>query len=494
MIKKELIGKTALTFFLVLLLIADVGFSFLQHYSMPFDGDMAGGIVPADDVMPVLAHPFGFRAILEQSTYPNPNRFFSHKIFYEYFNVIPIFLQHFTNPLNSAYLSCALAKTGIQVALIFLVSLVVSRGRINRDFLLSAVLVAPLFQTNGYRSYMGIIDSSTTYAFFYALPTVFVLIYFMPVFLNVLYNHKLSNRIISKIFFIFLAIVSSLSGPLNPGISLVISFLVVLGFLMKSYKSFNPTNFISWIKFFHISVPKGVWFHLMPICVLSVYSLALGTYNSIGVEQAISLANRYEKLPEGIFFSFFQKLGFPILFFFLFVNTRLVSLTLRTEDGLRIMQAIKWFFLFAFMYICVLPLGGYRDYRPLVLRYDTIIPVTLGLMFLFSITTIYVIKNMSRRMAYWYLPFVTAVIFLFSNADRGKFNQNLCEHTALMRIANSQERIVRIDKNCSVLSWGAIYCPEESRLQSQLLRKWRVIEEDKLYHHVREDGEVGCGE
>ena len=42
-----------------MLLLADLTYSFVQHYSMPLDGDMAGGIVPAEDVKPILKDPFG---------------------------------------------------------------------------------------------------------------------------------------------------------------------------------------------------------------------------------------------------------------------------------------------------------------------------------------------------------------------------------------------------------------------------------------------------
>ena len=35
---------------LAILLLADLGYSFLQHYFMPFDGDIASHIIPADEI------------------------------------------------------------------------------------------------------------------------------------------------------------------------------------------------------------------------------------------------------------------------------------------------------------------------------------------------------------------------------------------------------------------------------------------------------------
>jgi len=42
---------------LISLLLCDIGYTFLQNYHTSFDGDMAGGIVPADDVKPILDSP-----------------------------------------------------------------------------------------------------------------------------------------------------------------------------------------------------------------------------------------------------------------------------------------------------------------------------------------------------------------------------------------------------------------------------------------------------
>jgi len=223
--------KKTLILLILALLLADIGYTFLQNYYTPFDGDMAGGIVPAKDVKPILESPFGIKIFTDHTTYPNPNRFFCHWSFYKYFNSVPLFLQNFTSPINSAYLSCGLAKTLIQVILIFILSLLISGGILKFDFLVAAILITPLFQTNGYRSYMGIIDPSTTYTFFYALPTILILIYFTPLFLKHFYGLELKRMKYIKYLWIPLALISSLSGPLNPGISLVISLLIFKYFL-----------------------------------------------------------------------------------------------------------------------------------------------------------------------------------------------------------------------------------------------------------------------
>ena len=76
---------------LLLLLLADLGYSFAQHLSQPLDGDMAWNIVPGDDVKPILESPLGTGVILANKSYPNPNRFFCHYFMREYFVTIPLF-------------------------------------------------------------------------------------------------------------------------------------------------------------------------------------------------------------------------------------------------------------------------------------------------------------------------------------------------------------------------------------------------------------------
>lgn len=474
--------KKILILLLITLLLADIGYSFLQHYHTPFDGDMAGGIVPAEDVKPILESPFGIKIFTEHTTYPNPNRFFCYWSFYKYFNNVPLFLQNFTSPINSAYLSCALAKTIIQVIIIFLLSLFISGGIFKFDFLVAAIFITPLFQTNGYRSYMGIIDPSTTYTFFYALPTIFILIYFAPLFLKHFYGLELKRLKYIKYLWIPIALISSLSGPLNPGISLVVSLLIFTHYFTQNLSNTDNKNVFSRLKYVIQNIPKDYYYYLIPISVLPLYSLFLGRFNSIDLSNKMPLSVLYSRLPQGIYYSFTQKLGFPILFLILTINTLIIHYKFRTIEGKKILNTFKWIGFFALIYILLLPLGGYREYRPYVLRYDTIIPITLSLMFIFAKTTMFILSKFSNRNKYWYIPLVILVIFVFTNSDEPKFDKNSCERNAILQIASSTEPIVKIDDNCTVLSWAIIENPQESELKTKLLKIWRIIDDDKLFY------------
>lgn len=476
-----MIRKT-LILLLITLLFADIGYSFLQNYYTPFDGDIANGIVPADDVKPILDSPLGLNVFKDHIKYPNPNRFFCQWSFYKFFNSFPLFLQNFTTPIDSAYLSCAFAKTIIQVIIILMIAFFISGSILKLDFLFAAILITPLFQTNGYRSYMGIIDPATTYTFFYALPTILILIYFAPLFMKHFYGLELKRMKYIKYLWIPLALISSLSGSLNPGISLVVSLLIFIYYISQNLGKSDSKNGFPRLKFIIQNIPKDYYFYLIPISVFSLYSLFLGRFNSIDLSEKMPLSVLYSRLPEGIYYLVTQKLGFPILFFILTINTLIIHYKFRTPEGKKILNTFKWIGLFVLIYILLLPLGGYRNYRPYVLRYDTIIPITLSLMFIFAKTTIFIMRNFSNRHKYWYILLPILIIFVYTISDKPEFNKNNCERNAILQIANSKEKIVKIDNNCTVLSWTIIENPQESHLKTKLLKIWRIIDDDKLYY------------
>jgi len=443
---------------------------------------MPGGIVPAEYVKPILENPLGIKIFKEHTTYANPNRFFSHWSFYTYFNSIPFLLQKTTNPLNSAYLSCAIAKTTIQILIIYLLALAVSgKFRFKLEFLIAAVLITPLFQTNGYNNYMGIIDPSTTYTFFYALPAAILLIYFTPFFLKYYYKKEFKKFKYLKIAWIPLALVCSLSGPLNPGVTLVVALLLFIQAIYKNLSNRKKTNLFSRVFFALKEIPKDYYFFLLPISIFSLYSLFLGSYNALAWEK-IPLSTLYLRLPQGLYYSLTQKMGFPVLLLILLINTLIIRKKYSNEEGNKILKAFKWIGFFSFLYILLLPLGGYRIYRPNVLRYDTIMPITLLLIFIFGKTTLFIFKNISKRQKTWYIPLIVLVLVIFTNSDEAMFNKNKCERNAIMQIAQSSDSIVKLDGNCTVLSWTIIETPKDSELKTKLLKKWNIISEDKLFY------------
>jgi len=468
---------------LFLLLLADLGYSFAQHLSQPLDGDMAWNIVPAKEISPIFKSPLGITAIVKHESYPNPNRFFSHWTMKEYFNIVPLLLQKIVSPVDSLYLSCALFKIFIQLVLIFLLAMSITgtSNFLKLDFLIAAVLVAPLFQTNGYQGYMGIIDTAPSYVFFYAFPCALLFLYFSPFILEYYHGKKPAGHLLINILWIPFALVVSLSGPLNPGIALIFSLLIFYNFIKNNYSQSNSQSFFKRTGNSILRIPGNYWFYLLPISLFSLYSLYLGRYNSNNLNKP--LIELYSRLPAGIYHQFTQKLGFPILFIAIALNIIIIGYYYKTAAGKKILDVFKWIGIFALLYILLLPLGGYRDNRPNILRYDTIMPVTLCLMFMFGISALFLFKNMTSKQKIWYIPVIAGVLFIFTNCDDAQFDNNKCERTALKEISESKDSVVQIPGDCKVLSWGKLPKPKNSELNVQLLTIWRIIKDKKLYYN-----------
>ena len=476
--------KKIIYFVFFTLILVDLGYSFFQFYNTPLDRDMSESIVPANYINPVLESPFGLKIFKEKTTYHNPNRFFSHWSLNKYFNTAPIFLQKYFDPIESVYLSCAIIKLFTQITLIFLLAFAISgtKNVLKLDFILAAALVTPLFQTNGFFTYMGIIDQSTSYLFFYALPISLLLLYFMPFFQKQYYKREPKVKNVIRLLWIPLAVVICLSGPLNPGIVLVVTFLILLNHLLMIYSS-TPHNDIIKIGINAVrQIPRDYWFYLIPICIFSLYSLFLGTFNSSTINQQIPLTELYKRIPDGLYYQFTSKLGFPVLFAIIIINFVVIKRKFKSQEAKRILNIFKWILFFALVYILLLPLGGHRLYRPNVLRYDTIMPITLSMMFLFGHSTLFLIKNITAKQKKLYYPLIIFVAIIFSNSDEKEFDKNNCERMALKQLSESSEKIVKLENECNVISWTKIENPNDSELNAQMLEILKITKEKKLYY------------
>jgi len=451
-------------------LFGDLGFSFLQYYSIPLDGDMVGGVLLDEGIEPVLSHPLGLHAIVEGKAYPNPNRFFSHWLFYQYFQYAPLALQTFLSPIDSIYAASALIKILTHLLFVAVLAMMVSgRTKISSfNFLLGAVLISPFFQTNGYRSYMSIIDYAPTYVFFYAIPLLILILYFLPLFWRAYHGRELLTNPIQLLIGIPLALIASLSGPLNPGIALIIGLLVgCIGGLSYISEKRLPKNL------------KGSLPLLILIGLVSLYSLMLARYNSISLVNEMPLWDLYAKLPQGIFYQFTAKLCFPLIFIALIVNVYVLRKHSDNPVGQKILRWGKWVGLFMLIYLLLLPLGGYRPYRPYILRYDTIMPITLGLVFLFGLSTHFILTQLKGQWYTRYAIWTGVFLFIFMWEDKGRFDQNQCERKALEAIAQSPatETIVQLPQECRVLSWEAQKTFDKSSNAGILLRQWNIIKQ-----------------
>jgi len=478
--------KSLITIILLLLLL-DLGFSFYQHYQLPLHGDVTDNVMPTptSGFYEVLQDPFGLDVLLNNEKYGNPNRFFAHWTTSTWFKSMPLLLQWFVNPIDSIYLSSAIAKIIIQILLIWLLAIYISNKKniFNLDFLVAALLIAPLFQTYGYSRYMGIIDQSVIYSFFYALPLGLLMLFYLPFFRSIYHNKDLKLNIEIKIILTLFIVFITLNGPLVPGVVLIVCPLVLLNIWFRNYKlsEISPTH--KRILFSLKRIPKDLLLFFVSISILSLYSLYIGQNNSFNSDDPISIIERYLKLPYGIYLLVIKKLGFPLIFIMITVNLIIIRKNYRSEEGDKLFTFIKWIGLFAIIYILLLPLGGYRGYRPFTLRYDTIIPITLALIFVFGSTTFYLIKNISKKYKTVYLTGVITLLLFFTINDNLDLEDNQCERESLEKIARSTEDIVALDCDWPVMEWITISDYRHSKRNAELFKYWNITKEKKLYYH-----------
>ncbi len=472
---KNFINKI-ITTCLFLLLCIDIVYSFFEHYSVPLDGDMPTIILPSESNKTVLNDPFGFNVLLHDSVYVATNRFFAHWTMRSYFRTMPFFFQKFTNPVNSVYLSCALAKTVIQILIIYLLSIYISgKSKIfDKDFLLAAILITPLFQAFGYNGQMGIIDKSITYTFFYAFPLSLVLIFFLPYFLSVFHNKKLKSNLLYIFLSVILLIILSFNGPLNPAVVLLICILI---FIYSFFSKFFSTSYKSLTKNFLHSFKKS--FKDYPVLFLiaiavCLYSFYIGLNNSDSIHNSISLSDRYTRLPYG-FKQFVQRPGPSLLLMIIIINTIIISRQKSNPQSKRILMLLKWIGLFSAIYILLLPLGGYRTYRPGILRRDTIMPVMFCLFFFYGISSYYLIRQLTFNHKKLYFTVLIIFMLTFTFADTTNFKSNHCERKSLELLAQSKEKIVPLKEDCTVMSWNKFTEYGYSYEISELLEYWGIV-------------------
>lgn len=464
----------------LLFLIADLLLSFSQYYHTALDGDMAESVLPTPTMEALYNDPLALRIFNDPTPYHNPNRFFSHYSYFLYFNAFPKFLQNFISPINSIYVSAAIFKLFTQVFLIFLLSLLIFRNKEMqiKDLIVIGAFLTPFFQSFGYRSFIGIIDISITYVFFYAFPIALLILYYLPLLNIIRIPVMIFQKFLFWIIWMMLAMIVCLSGPLNPGVILIISMLYgINNFFIKDNGEGWRSRFKS-ISGVHLGI-------LIPVTCMSLYSIYIGSFNSYTINSQIPIAEIYGKIPEGILLLMTGKLAWPSIIAWLIINS-IILYRLKGDSTKSMRSDFIWVFVFFILYVLLLPLGGYRSYRPLVIRYDTILPVTMACLYLLGRSSLLIIETLSSSKRMVYISFIITVLLIFTNADRKIPTHNSCEMNALRTLAEAKESPVYLSNKCTVISWQNFSDPDSSIYNARLIRKWGITENEILYYQKRD--------
>jgi hypothetical protein len=476
-----------LVLFLVIFLIGDLTYSFLEYYYTPIDGDLTSGIAFNEHIQKIFADPFGFKMLITGDRHINPNRFFSHIFQKEYMQSVPVWLQNLTDPITSVYLSCALLKMFVHLLFLFILGGLISgtNNILKKPFLIVTALLIPFVQVNGYWGHMGINDRATTYVFFFSLPLVLLLAFLTYVY-RIAYL-KITPKLGLPMFFLsfIAAVVLPLSGPLNPGVVLIVCLIVFVYYFQDVGQEAGLSFPQKMVKVL-LKTPRSLYIFLIPIAVVSLYSLLLGRFDSNFQELNIPLSERYLKLPLGIYYQITQSLGVPLLLIIIAVNVFLIKKFTRTSEGEKIVGTLRWIGLFSMIYLLLLPLGGYRPYRPNILRYDTFIPITITLFYFYGSSTYFIFNNLSGKKLRYYGVFLMALFVIYMNSDRIETEKYRFERQCIEALVKSPNEVTKLPATFNVMSWYPLTEPNQSESNAIMLKFWNITKEKKLYYQSKE--------
>jgi hypothetical protein len=466
---------------LVLAVVAGLALTFIRKYHAPLDGDIAPIVWPRADYAHVLRDPFGWEALVHQRIYAGPNRFFAHMGMFLYFRHVPLWLQHVLSPIDSLYAAVALFNTGVQALLLYVMGWYASGTRrlSSLRLWLSMALMLPFFQTTGYYSQMGIIDNSATYNFFYALPLALLLVLLWPQYRAVSQGLPVRLAWPKLAAMLLLCVVLAFNGPIITGTVLVLLAGVGLhwGWQRRRLPVAEWLRGLPWR-------PVLLWSWLGALCV---YSLYIGRYNTENLTTSMrTLGERFQLVPAGVFHALTDRIGLLLLVLGCVANVQLIRRAVPPSgQGVRILYTLRWVGVFALVYSLLLPLGGYRPYRPYILNHDSILPITVALVVCYSLSASYLLMQLRGRWQRWYGLAALAIAFIYLNADRRLLppDNNIQERAALALLAQAGPGpVVRLPQKCSVLSWQPITEPLSSVTCAELLEYWHVTKGRKLYY------------
>ena len=479
--------ETGIIVFFLLLIMADLVFSFRQYNNSPVDGDFAYIVLGAAPYDKVLTDPLGISA-LKGETYAAPNRYTAHAVMSGYFRNIPLWLQAFVEPIQSLYISIAITKLLVHIALLILLSYFCCLwARFSwKKFLLIAVLLSPFFNyAGGFTYYMAIIDQAITYVMFYALPMALMLLFYLPFFRYYIIGKLPTSKFFILFWLLFLTVMVFF-GPLSAPIFLISSLLILgYGFLKNFFLIYDPDPFKrAWGAFKDIHLALRIIF--TSAILLSLYNIGIGTQNIENQWSSLPLEERFALLPKGLYEAFINpSSGLLYLTLAVVVNSILLYVFYRRQNR-RWFKLTLFLLFFCGVYIVLLPLGGYRSYRPLIIRRDTILPIVIILLYIWGSSSALILWQLKKWKQFVYLMAIAALLVFYTDKDNISGYSNECEKMMINKLAKAEEPCVLLPRECGVLQWSFNTECSDSQNMAQLLEYYHILPNRTLWHFREE--------
>lgn len=462
-------AKAFALFGLLLLLSIDGAMSMRNFSNTTLDGDMARIVAPSDDYRNVLENPLGIGVWESGKATAAPNRAAAHHGFSLWMNNVPRWMP--SDGMEGLYQSVALLKTvthfGLLCLLLYALMQVTPLSLTEKG--LGLLCMAALFQDSSPMTlFFSVINPAITYVYFYSTQALL---------LGLLAILLFQSTRVSATFIAVMAVgvpVLALGGPLNAP-AMGIGGVIYLAYrkLRGGMAALRPD---------YRDVAIGY------VLIWTAYSFWLGLFNTEHGWANLALTDRYERMWEGILILLEPWHG---AWFFLLPVLAFNLLFLRKSDWANGMAGL-YLALAAFMVIWVLllPMGGYRSYRPHIVRGDTLVPVNLVLIWMFAHTSVL----LARRGIILVLPAVLCAGY-FLSMDWETQVSNAAERAQFARLAHSAGECVALPRDGTLMHWEWNYesgC-EESRWNLVYLNRIGVVQGRRLYHYqsMAPDGVLG---
>lgn len=285
-----------------------------------------------------------------------------------------------------------------------------------------------------------------------------------------------------KVLWLFLPVVLALGGPLLPGMAMILCPLLVALWARREWPAGDTGSTASRARAAFNKIPWEVFVYLGLLFVLCLYSLYIGRSNSENGGAGIGMLERFIRLFKGLFFMLADDIGLPLFLLGIFYNVFIINHQKTNQQALLLVKVFGLVFLFSAIYTLLLPFGGYREYRPYIARFDTMLPVTVFLVMSFAVTTTFVLKELPFGNKKHYTWGLIAFLLIFIGADRINWKKNDCQREALETLSVATQDTVLLNNDCNILSWGKIGEPRYSENVAQMLELWRVTSSKRLFY------------
>ena len=477
-----------LAIFFILFLAADLFISFERYESLNLDGDMVPILLPSEHYSKILKDPLGWSVLTKGEKYAATNRYAAHKSMDVWFNSFHQFYSKFwKDKIACLYSLQGLFDVLVHIFMLFLLSIYVCRHTRfwKFDFILAATLLSPFFMTYGFGEIISLIMNSVTYAFFYSLPMCVFLLFFLPFYLSYMQVKPIKEYFNPMIMLVwtFLMLYLSFSSVILLPISIILCFLI----LILNWKSKLPgDNFLD-LKVGSLfkaigNMDKVIVFYMVSLILLSLYSFYIGTFN-IENGEPIPLSERYLKLINGIKVQWTIKPAYLYATILLFVNYFAIIKFSPEAKKSKMLVLIKYGIVISIIYILLLPFGGYRPYRPNILRFDTLLPVNVFLVWAMIVTSYFVLLKLEVKKVLIYLPILTTILAIFYFSDKMKFDEYYCQNDRIKRLQTEIKEPILFNKDCSILGWEITNWDVHRHQVNEMLIRWKILDREKWYQY-----------